>query len=283
MEALVHPFSFREYLRHFGREPEREGDRLPKAARSAREKDLRQYLVSGGFPEAIGAAPRDRAELLRGYVDVALLRDVVERHAVSHPVALRWMVRHLLGNAAGQFSVNKFYGDLRSQGIPVSKDTLHAYLGYLEDAFLIRTVSIAAGSERRRMVNPRKVYPVDPALIPLFDRSGRANLGHGLETCVLLELERRGAECAYVRTASGFEVDFLARYPDGQEALIQVCAELDDPDTRERETRALLEAHREHRRAALHLISLAPETPPDLPKGITAHAASTWLLAPIPS
>jgi len=97
--------------------------------------------------------------LLRSYVDTALLRDVIERHAVSNPVALRWMVRHLLANPAGSFSVNKFYGDLRSQNIPVANDTLHAYLGHLEDAFLIRTVSMSSGSERQRMVNPRKAYP----------------------------------------------------------------------------------------------------------------------------
>lgn len=159
-------------------------------------------------------------------------------------------------------------------------DMTTADLGHLEDAFLVRTVTIAAGSERRRMVNPRKVYPIDPGLTLLFDRTGRANLGHALETCVLPELERRGAELAYVRTASGFEVDFLARYPDGQEALIQVCADLDDPATRQREIRALLEAKREHRRATLHLISLAPEHPADLPPEVTVHTASGWLLAP---
>ncbi len=282
MEALVHPFSFREYLRHVGREPTQAPSRLAKATRSALERDLRAYLAGGGFPEAVGAAHRDRVELLRGFVDVALLRDVVERHAVSHPVALRWMLRQLLGTAAGPFSVNKFHGDLRSQGIPVAKDTLHAYLGYLEDAFLIRTVSVASDSERRRMVNPRKVYPIDPGLIPVFDRSGRANLGHALETCVLLELERRGVEVAYVRTPSGFEVDFLARYPDGREALFQVCADLGEPATRDRETRSLVEAARVHRRATRHLISLEPEAPAHLPAGVTAHAASAWLLAPSP-
>ena len=279
MEVLVHPFSFREYLRHLGREPRQDPGRLPKAARSAMEKDLREYLTGGGFPEALDIAPRDRFELLRGYVDVALLRDVVERHAVSHPVALRWMVRHLLGNAAGFFSVNKFHGDLRSQGIPVAKDTLHAYLGYLEDAFLIRTVSIASESQRRRMVNPRKIYPIDPGLIPVFDRSGRANLGHALETCVLLELERRGAEIAYVRTQGGFEVDFLVRHPSGRQDLIQVCADLAHPATRERETRALLDAAREHPKASLHVISLEPQVAHPLPRGITTHPASAWLMA----
>ena len=128
------------------------------------------------------------------------------------------------------------------------------------------------------MVNPRKVYPIDPGLIPVFDRSGRANLGHALETCVLLELERRGAEVAYVRTGGGLEVDFLARYPDGGEALIQVCADLDAPATRARETRALLEAAGEHPRATLHLISLRPETARDIPSKIAVHAATSWLL-----
>ena len=277
MEALVHPFSFREYLRYFGREPKQGPERLPKAERSALEKDLREYLTGGGFPEALGVVARDRFELLRGYVDTALLRDVIERYSVSHPTTLRWMVRQLLGNAAGTFSVNKFHSDLRSQGMHIAKDTLHAYLSYLEDAFLIRTVSLASASERRRMVNPRKVYPIDPGLIPVFDRSGRANLGHILETCVLLELERRGAEISYVRTESGFEVDFLARYAEGKEELIQVCAELDVPAVREREARALIEAAREHRRATLHIVSLNPAIAPGISEKIIFHSAAAWL------
>ena len=278
MEALVHPFSFREYLRHRDREPNRRVDRLPKSMRSALNKYLREYLAAGGFPEAQGAALRDRFELLRGYVDTALIRDVIERHAVSHPVALRWMVRHLLGNSGGYFSVRKFLSDLKSQGVPVAKDTLHAYLSHLEDAFLIRTVFVASDSERRRMVNPRKIYPIDSGLIPVFDRSGKSNLGHALETCVLLQLERRGAEISYVRTSDGFEVDFLARYPDSRQELIQVCADLDAPATTERETRGLLAAASEHPRATLHLVTLEPEHSRDLPKGVSAHAAVDWLL-----
>jgi len=34
------------------------------------------------------------------------------------------MVRQLLGNAGGAFSVNKFYNNLRAQGIPIAKQTL---------------------------------------------------------------------------------------------------------------------------------------------------------------
>jgi len=278
MEALVLPFSFREFLRHLGLEPQQGVDRLTKARRSTLDNQVRDYLSVGGFPEAQGIEQRDRFELLRGYVDTAMLRDVIERHAVSHPLALRWMVRQLLGNAGGSFSINRLHGDLRSQGISVAKDTLHNYLSHLEDAFLVRTVPVATDSLRRRMVNPRKSYPIDPGLIPVFDRSGKANVGHALETAVALNLQRLGAEIAYVRTAENCEVDFLARYPDGNQQLIQVCTNLDAPETRARETRALLAAADEYPRASLHLVALTTDVVGSLPENLKLHSAASWLL-----
>lgn len=278
VEAVVYPFSFREFLRHHGHEPKKSADRLTKAERSALDRQLLNYLGTGGFPEAQRLDARDRLELLKGYVDVVLLRDIIERHEVSHPLALRWLVRQLLGNPAGSFSVSKFYGDLKSRGIPVAKDTLHAFLGHLEDAFLVRVVSLATDSERRRMVNPRKVYPIDPGLIPVFDRSGKANLGHALETCVLLELDRRGADVSYVRMSGGSEVDFLVRFPAGREELIQVCASLDDPATRNRELRALAEAADAYPRIACSVVALDIPAGMDMPRGIALHRAADWLL-----
>lgn len=123
------------------------------------------YLEEGGFPEAQGTDPRDRVALLKGYVDVMVLRDVIERHDASNPQALRWLQRHLLSTPAGNFGMKKLYDSLRSQGVPVSKDTLYSYLDHLQDAFLIRTISMHRHSERQRMANPGKVYPIDPSLI----------------------------------------------------------------------------------------------------------------------
>lgn len=279
LEVLVHPFSFREVLRHAGVEPKRPWAALPKAARSVVEKGLADYLLGGGFPEAQGLGPRDQAALLRSYVDVALLRDVVERHAVSNPTALRWMLRHLLGAPAAPFSAQKFYDALRSQGIAVAKDTVHAYLAHLEDAFLVRTLSIHAASERQRMVNPRKAYPIDPGMIPLYERSGRANLGAALETAVLLELERRGAELAYLRTASGYEVDFHARLPEGRVLLVQVCAKIESEETWAREVRALLEAAAEHPGTEPWLITIEPlPAGKTLPPPLCHVLAAEWFL-----
>lgn len=277
MEVVVFPFSFREFLRHRGREVE-EPERIEKARRSALRADLETYLTVGGFPEAQGASERDRAELLRTYVDVTVLRDVIERYGVSHPVALGQLTRHLLGHAAGLFSVNRFYNDLKSRGVRVAKDSLHEYLAYLEDAFLVYGVWLATESERRRMSNPRKFYPVDPGLIPLYDRSGRLQPSKALETVVFIELLRRGAEVNYVRNHDGSEVDFLARWPGGQRELIQVCAEVSEASTLEREVRALLNAAADYPGASLTLLTLLPEAVRNVPTQIRVEEAGAWLL-----
>ncbi len=279
MEVLVHPFSLRETLRHRGTEPLSAWTDLPKAGRSTLEKYFRAYLAEGGFPESQGVPARDRASLLRTYVDVAILRDVIERHNVTNPAALRWLQRHLLGNPAGTFSVQKFFDTLKSQGLAVGKNTLHDYLAHLEDAFLVRTISMHTASERQRMVNPRKAYPIDPGLISLYERTGRANLGHALETAVFLELERRGCETDYVRTRDGHEVDFFARHPEGGTTLIQVCADVSDPATYEREVRALTAAAAEHRGAVPLLLTFDTRPPRSpLPKPLRWQPAIAWLL-----
>ena len=93
-----------------------------------------------------------------------------------------------------------------------------------------------------------------------------------------MHLERSGAEIAYVRTTEGFEVDFLARYPDGNQQLIQVCADLGTLETQERETRALLAAIDEHPQASPHIVALATDAIRGLPEKVNLHSAASWLL-----
>ena len=281
-EVPLYPFSFEEALRHHGqRVPDR--PEFPTATERAHlERAFMDWLTVGGFPEAQGLDQPQRRQLLSDYVDVAMLRDVVERHRVGNVASLRWLVRHLLGNAAGSFSVTKFHAALKSQGLAVGKDTVHQFLAHLADCFLVRTVWMEAISERQRMVNPRKAYPVDTGLIPVFDRSGRRNTGHALETAVLIELERRRCDVTYIRLPSGHEVDFLARNPAGDVELIQVCADASDPTTAERELRALQEAGDQHPGALKRLLTLTRDgCPAEVPKDVLVQPAYEWVLGEI--
>lgn len=280
-ETPIFPFSFEEASRHRGTVLPADPARLTREERAKLEHHFRIWLSAGGFPEAQGLATETRNRLLRDYVDVATLRDVIERHQVSNPVALRWLVRQLLSSPAALFSVEKFYRAMRSQAIPVAKDTVHELLSHLEDCFLIRLVWMESPSERGRMANPRKVYPADSGLIPVFGHGGRENRGHALETAVFVELERRRFEVTYVRTESRHEVDFLARSASGDTELIQVAAELADSATAEREFRALAEAGEMFPEARKRLLTLTREPPPFAPPDdVVVEPAYEWMLTP---
>ncbi|HWO21672.1 MAG TPA: ATP-binding protein [Kofleriaceae bacterium] len=228
------PFGLVEVLEHRGIEVE---PRPAANVRSTIEHAASEYLRRGGFPEVQLLDEPTRVRVLQSYLDVAILRDLIERHQIANSVALRRFVRQLMNAPASLFSVHKLYDDLKSQGLTVSKDSLHAWLDHIQDAFVFFAVPIHTSSERARQVNPRKMYAVDPGLVTACARRGSADVGHLLEIAVFVELRRMTPELSYARTASGYEVDFVT--PSG---LVQACASIDDPATREREVRALREA-----------------------------------------
>ena len=282
-QLLIHPFSFEEALLRQGRSVP-EG--TPVALLTGREhwkleRALLDWLETGGFPAVQGLDPATRHRLLRDHVDVALLRDVVERHEVRNAAGLRWLVRRLLGHAGSGFSGEKFHKALKSQGISIGKDTVHRILSHLEDCFLVRLVWMESNSERQRMVNPRKAYPVDAGLIPVFDRTGPADSGPALETAILVELERRGFEVTYVRLPGGNGAAFLARGTVGDVELIRVCADLSDPAAAAREFGALAAAGASFPRARKRLLVLTRDRlPAETPVEVEVQTACEWLLEP---
>ncbi len=78
----------------------------------------------------------------------------------------------------------------------------------------MRTIHIYTQSERKRMVNPIKPYVIDTVLAASFSLAREPEVGHLLENCIFMELCRRDARVTYFTTQSGYEVDFVAEYPD---------------------------------------------------------------------
>ena len=74
-------------------------------------------------------------------------------------------------------------------------------------------------------------------------------------------------------------MDFLARHATQGAELIQVCADLRNPETRERELRALMEAAKTYPRATCRLLVLDRDAGSgvNLP-GVAVQPAYEWLL-----
>ena len=241
----IFPFSFKEFL-GFHKIPLESTERFGSRSRATFQNMFGQYIHMGGFPEVQTLDDEVRRQVLRNYLDVVILRDVVERYSIGNTAALRALIKHIMSAPATRFSLNKFYNSLRSQGIASSKNNLYDFMEYLTDAFLAYQVPIHARSERVRRVNPQKIYVIDPALLEAMTYRITGDQGAVLENLVFMHFRRKGIRPEYYITKSGAEVDFVVA-PEGQRErqLIQVCWDMHNPATKKREIHALSEAMRE--------------------------------------
>ena len=238
----IFPFSFEEFLKFhmlFQDLPKTFGANTASVLRKA----AKDYLEVGGFPEVQNLERNLRIEVLQGYIDSVLLKDIIERHKVSNVLVLKHLVRHVMNSAGGQFSVNKFFNTMQSMAIKSTKNSLYEYLDHLTDAFLFYKVPIHSRSEKSRLINPAKIYTIDTGLLNAMSFRNSYNYGRLLETMVFMHLRRGGHDVEYVTTKDGYEADFLARHRiSGETQLIQVCWEMSDKKTFERELRGLKSA-----------------------------------------
>ena len=224
LSTEIFPFSFREFLRFHNVEAG-PTPRWGSKARARLQLMAGRYLAIGGFPEVLPVEDADvRRQILRNYLDVVLLRDIIERHSVSNIGALRSLVRHIVASPTSRFSVNKFHNLLQSRGVRCSKNDLYDFLDYLTDAYLVFPVPIHSRSEKARQVNPKKLYLIDTGLLGAMSFGMTEDKGALLENLVHLHLRRQGLFPEYFVSEMGNEVDFvLPRNQTGDRRLIQVC------------------------------------------------------------
>jgi len=239
LDREVFTFSFDESLRAQGITLNR--SRIGSKTRLLLNRHAETYCRTGGFPEVQSLEKTRRQEILQSYVDAVVLRDVVERHRVSNIEALKALVYHVLRNPATKLSVNKFYLDLKSRGLRIGKDDLYAFLRHLTDSYLLFQVPVWSRSEKKRQVNPKKMYVIDNGILDAYSTGITADQGAFLENLVFLTLRRQGLHPGYYETKRGREIDFVFQR-NKETVLLQVAWQMNNEATRDREFRALEEA-----------------------------------------
>jgi len=263
----VFPLSFAEVLEFRGIVWQRAHPDSESVVRGA----LDHYLRWGGFPEVVLAEEALRPLILGEYASL-MLCDVVERYGVRNEVLIRELLRFAFRNTASLVNVSKLHRDFASLGFSVSKNTLHEYLGYLEDSFLIFLLPKRERSVRKQAHNPKKLHVIDPGLVAAFQGNPDRDVGRKLETTVFLHLRRQGRALYYY--ANGGEVDLC---DEEGKAFWNTCWSLTDPDTTGREQRSLALGRSRSKQAKGVLLyhEFAPALKSALPE---AQPAWRWLL-----
>lgn len=204
-----------------------------------------KYFLTGGFPEIQKMFIEDGRNLLQTYIDLTILRDVIERYKITNIFALQSFTHEMISRPASQLSIRKVYGSFQTMGIKCSKDILYNFLNYLNDCYLLFSIDLHDNSYRRKLVNPSKIYAIDHGLVRASSYFSRQDNSHLFENMVFINLRRYTDKIEYYLTKEGFEIDFLVSHPDSKISLFQVYVNLDNSETLNREIRALKSAMKE--------------------------------------
>ena len=240
----IFPFSFREFLTFDDFKIDKKALYSTKQ-RAFLLKKLQEYLEVGGFPEALKDREDARTYLSTLY-SMILTRDVVGRQKIKYIKTIREISNYLVSNFARPITFNKIKDIFNLKSAHTSKN----YVSYLEEAYLIFLVDKFSFKHKEVLASPKKVYVADTGIInAMAFKSGR-NAGRLMENLVFIELMRKKStdtflEIYYWKDYAGKEVDFIIKRGLEIEQLIQVCYNVEDPDTKEREVKALVKASKE--------------------------------------
>ena len=242
LPILVLPFSFAEFLSAKGID---HGKNIDSILASKIKNMLGKYLEKGGFPDMV-LQDTEEVKFFKEYIDVLLLKDVIERERIRNISAAKFMLNAIAASYAKEFSLNKNYLMLKSSGIGISKKTVYNYLSYFEDAFFSFVVQKFDFSIKRSALASKKVYLNDTGLAHYF-ATQKEERGKLAENAVFLELVRR-KECMgrmeiyYWKDPAGSEVDFVIKKDFDVVELIQVTLISDPKALEKREILGLAKA-----------------------------------------
>lgn len=238
LDMTVFPLSFREFLEFNDLVVKDDLDLLDKKTQV--KGLLRSYLEFGAFPE-VGLS-QEKKEILLNYFEDLVTKDLLRRFKIRKHEELKALVKFYLSNAAQLTTFNSIAKFLR-----ISPETVEKFSGYLEQVYLTFFLKRFSFKVKEQEKSPRKLYGIDTGLNNAVGFRFSENIGRSAENAVFLELRRRQAfqpelEFYYWKDIHHREVDFVVKEGLKITDLIQVCWNVEDPGTKNRELRALRKA-----------------------------------------
>lgn len=235
LSYLMLPFSFKEFLS--AKQIDFKKDFFSSEEKIKINSAFEEYLNYGGYPEMI-FYPKEREKIIREIIEVTIYMDLIERYGIRNIKTIKLMFNYLIKSK--EFSVNKFHHFLKSTGIKTSKNTIHNYLEIFNDAFIFFPLKKFSYSLKKIEQSSAKIYTVDNGFITELVGNDK---GKKLENLVFTALLKKGyrinVDLFYYKETR--EVDFVLKNKNNEiTELLQVCHDLTDIATKDREIKALL-------------------------------------------
>ncbi len=228
------PFSFKDWCSI----KEVDYTRLTTKNKGLLSKAYEEYFHQGGFPELISGEENPK-EYIGTLIDNIISQDIKKRYKIRNIDALKRLTHHILNETPTLIVKDALQNII---GIK-SERTLGNYLMYLNQTYLISTISKYSSRSRERSRN-EKSYAIDVAFMDKRENAfSGENLGWRLETIVYLELLRRKAGTEndiYYFQGRSAEADFVVCDSNKTLAVYQVSYDISNEKTRKREVKGCI-------------------------------------------
>ncbi len=196
---------------------------------------LSDYLRLGGCPQRlqmIGEASAKKA--VEDLFKLSVEKGVHERHPDLDMEKFGKVASYALANCGNHLSARAVSDHLKkTEGFDVSVQSVHSYLSLMEEAYLLKRVSLYDISGKAVMSSKPKNYALDNGFRYIMTDTVDIQNGFFLENLVYLELLGRGYK-VYVGKKYNGEIDFVA-VREGRKCFIQVAYLMVDDATLKRE------------------------------------------------
>ncbi len=211
---------------------------IPKIIRA-----YKNYVNHSAFPELVLNNYQFMEQTLQEYYFVMLYKDLVERYDIKNTTALKYFVKRILSNLTKSTSINKINNEMKSGGIKSDKNFLYQVAEYLEAIYFFQKLPRWNPSLNKETFSDKKYYCIDNGFLKALLTRTSTDDGILLENLVFLHLRQQFPFGRDLYFYSGKkECDFVLTKNDVATQLIQVCYNIDDPDTLKREVDGLIEA-----------------------------------------
>ena len=224
----INPLSFKEIVE------------LTQTKENDYEKLLYDIFKWGGLPQRfLFESDTDKISYLSSVYDSIILKDIVERLGIKDIASFNKVLQYVLDTETRKFSRDNVIDYLRKEYHEIANDTLYNYLEAFTTTFIMNKVYRYDIHGKNILKTLNKYYATDLGIKQIKTNNEDINYSISLENIVYNELIGKGYKVFVGKTKKG-EIDFIAS-KNNKFKYIQVCFNLDDEITRNREFSAFNE------------------------------------------
>lgn len=228
------PFSFKEYLELNGKD----------LTTTEIKERLSNYLIYGGYPEPC-IKKLDVKEYLLTLFNSIVYKDIVKRYKIRNTKEIEDLAYYLMSNIANEYS----YNSLTKVSNIKSSHTVEKYLSYLEESFIFFSLNRFSYKVKEQLASNKKIYCIDNGFLHAKAFKLSPDMGKLYENVVAQKLKKKEIEnefkVYYWKNTQQEEVDFVIKEGNKVKQLIQVCFNIKNSETKNREIRALIKSGKE--------------------------------------